>query len=48
MQEEDVDEANDGVWAGDEYFKCKPNRGMFVLLHELQPDQRNKETSSGS
>jgi len=37
-QHEDVIGAcANGVWGGIEYFKCKPQRGRFVLLAALEP-----------
>ena len=35
---------------GVEYFSCKPNRGKFVILSSLHPDQRLKKKNilSGS
>lgn len=28
------------MWEGIEYYKCKPDRGLFVLLSELKPGRR--------
>ena len=36
FQDDDVEEPHDGFWAGIAYYKCKPNRGIFVLLSGLK------------
>ena len=47
LQEDDVDNlaGMDGSWSGVKYFSCKPNRGKFVVLNSLKPDQRLKENA---
>ena len=45
LQEDDVDNSKDGSWSGVKYFSCKPNRGKFVFLNSLKPDQRLKENA---
>lgn len=44
LQEDYVDTfaGNDGSWGGIKYFSCKPNKGKFVMLTALKPDQRTK------
>ena len=46
-QEDIVDNfaGKDGSWSGVKYFSCKPNRGKFVVLNSLKPDQRLKENA---
>ena len=42
FQDDDVEEPHDGIWAGIEYYKCKPNKGTFVLLSGIKPVIRDK------
>ena len=41
VQDKNLDEDyHDGVWLNVKYHECKPQRGVFVSLHELKPGRR--------